>query len=219
MKPASLCLLLALGCAAPPGPAAVPLGEQQQGVATYYDADGSGNCSFDPSPSDLMIAAMNDAEYQGSAVCGACAEVNGPQGNVRVRIVDRCPECQKGHLDLSQQAFERIAPLVDGRVPIQWRLVSCEVSGPLSYRFKEGSSQWWTAVQVRNHRLPVVSVELGREGAWTPLKRESYNYFVAEQGAGPGKFRLRTHSSGGTVVEDELLQVGDGQTVSGSGQL
>jgi hypothetical protein len=29
------------------------LGEQRSGEATYYAADGSGACSFDPSPSDL----------------------------------------------------------------------------------------------------------------------------------------------------------------------
>ena len=31
----------------------------KSGEGTYYDATGAGNCSFDPSPNDLMVAAMN----------------------------------------------------------------------------------------------------------------------------------------------------------------
>ena len=42
-----------------------------QGIATYYDATGEGACSFDPSPDDLMVAAMNAEEYDNAAVCGA----------------------------------------------------------------------------------------------------------------------------------------------------
>src|SRR4051812_23385927 len=62
------------------------------GQATYYNgADGSGNCSFDATPSDLMIAAMNHVDYAASAICGAYVEISGPKGLVTVRIVDQCP--------------------------------------------------------------------------------------------------------------------------------
>src|SRR5688572_24801643 len=82
------------------------LGEFQAGIATYYDATGAGHCGYDASPNDMDVAAMNAQQFNNSAVCGACAEVEGPQGTVRVRIVDSCPEpeCQAGHLDLSRQA-------------------------------------------------------------------------------------------------------------------
>ena len=30
-----------------------------QGIATFYGATGAGACLFDPSPADLMVAAMN----------------------------------------------------------------------------------------------------------------------------------------------------------------
>src|SRR3972149_2518116 len=49
-----------------------------QGIATYYNATGAGACSFDPSPADLMVAAMNAEEYDNSAVCGAYVHVIGP---------------------------------------------------------------------------------------------------------------------------------------------
>src|SRR5690242_13084032 len=65
------------------------------GKVTYYDfADGSGACSFDPTPDDLMVGAMNAPDYQASAACGACVSIDGPNGNsIVVRIVDLCPEC------------------------------------------------------------------------------------------------------------------------------
>ncbi|MFO0569647.1 MAG: hypothetical protein U0263_28620 [Polyangiaceae bacterium] len=45
------------------------------------------------------------------------------------------------------QAFEKLAELELGRVPISWTYyVPCSVSG-IRYRFK-GSNQWWTAVQI-----------------------------------------------------------------------
>src|SRR3954470_3546186 len=114
------------------------------GEATYYtEADGSGNCSFDPTPNDLMVGAMNHDDSTGAGLCGAFVMINGPQGDVMVRIVDQCPECLAGDIDLSPQAFSQIADLIRGRVPISWRIVSPDISGPIRYRIKEGSSQWW----------------------------------------------------------------------------
>ncbi|MGH7330711.1 MAG: expansin EXLX1 family cellulose-binding protein, partial [Polyangiaceae bacterium] len=77
---------------APSGGTGNYVGKSENGRATYYDADGSGNCSFDPSPNDLDVAAMDDPEWNNSAVCGECVAITGPNGNVTVRIVDRCPE-------------------------------------------------------------------------------------------------------------------------------
>jgi hypothetical protein len=71
--------------------------------------------------------------------------VTGPKGVVTVRIVDLCPECKAGHLDLSREAFAQIADLTQGRVPITWQVVSPALAGPIAYHFKDGSNQWWTA--------------------------------------------------------------------------
>jgi expansin (peptidoglycan-binding protein) len=189
------------------------------GEGTYYAADGSGNCSFDPSPGDLRVAALNTEDYAGSALCGACLRVTGPDGEVTVRIVDRCPGCQKGDVDLSESAFAEIAPLAAGRVPIQWKLVPCEVSGPLSFRFKEGSSQWWTALQVRNHRFPVTKLEVrGDDGAYRTVAREPYNYFVDAEGLGPGPYALRLTDLLGHVVEEPGVLLGDAVERAGVAQ-
>ena len=173
------------------------------GEGTYYDADGSGNCTFDPSPSDLMVAALNTADYQNAMMCGATIEVTGPQGTVVVRVVDRCPECAAGDVDMSPQAFEQIAQISAGRVAISWKLISPALSGPIAYRFKEGSNQWWTAVQIRNHRNPIYSVEArGSDGAFHPLERQLYNYFVASSGLGTEPVTLRVTDIYGNIITD-----------------
>lgn len=156
---------------------------------------------------------MNETDYAGSAACGACVRVTGPSGEVTVKIVDRCPECAPGDVDLSQQAFEQIAELSAGRVPISWEYVPCDVSGALSYRYKEGSSEWWTGIQVLNHRHAVSSLEYSEDGggSWVSVPRLNYNYFVQESGMGPGPYTLRvTDVEGNAVVEEDVPLQADG---------
>jgi expansin (peptidoglycan-binding protein) len=218
--PAKCIVLAYLLCACgKPGGDAPPLGEVQQGIATYYDfANGDGACMFGPSPDDLDVAAMNAEQWAGSGVCGACASVTGPKGSVVVRIVDLCPECKKGHLDLSPQAFGKIADLPQGRVDIAWRLQACAVSGNVRYRIKDGSSQWWTAIQVRNHRVPVRSLAYRKDGAWVDVPREDYNYFVVQDGVGPGPFTVRVTAWDGQTLEDEIPGPNADAEYEGKGQ-
>lgn len=193
-------------------------GSSETGDGTYYSADGSGNCSFDPSPNDLMVAAMNDPDYAGSAVCGECVHIKGPSGEVTVRIVDRCPECKHGDLDLSQSAFAKIADPKLGRVTINWTPVACDVQGPISYRFKEGSSQYWTAVQVRNHRYAIAKFEYQKAGKWVAVPRESYNYFVEASGMGPGPYTFRVTDVKGHVLVDHDVVLKVALEVAGAAQ-
>lgn len=197
-------------CPAPPGPFT--------GEGTYYDADGSGNCSFEAS-SDRMVAAMNAADYAGAAYCGACIAVAGPQSEVIVRIVDQCPGCKPGDVDLSREAFGVLAPLAAGRIAITWRPVACPVQGPIAYHFKDGSNPFWTAIQVRNHRYGIASLE-ARDGggAWRPIERLSYNYFVESRGLGPGPYALRVTDTRGHVLEDDGVEGGDAVLRPGAAQ-
>jgi expansin (peptidoglycan-binding protein) len=197
---------------------AAPFGVVEHGVATYYDATGAGACSFDPTPNDLNVAAMNAHEWATSAVCGECIAVTGPNGKVTVRVVDECPECATGQLDLSKQAFASIATLSAGRVNIDWQVVACDLTGPIAYRYNEGSSQYWTAIQVRNHRLPIQSLEYEKAGSWAAVKREDYNYFVEPNGMGTGPIHVRVTAITGEKLEDTLTPVQAGATVVGAAQ-
>jgi expansin (peptidoglycan-binding protein) len=193
------------------------------GEATYYDgANGSGACGFDPIPGDLMVAAITYLDYgnphpdtapqdgPAAVFCGAYVEVSGPNGKVIVRIVDMCPDvydppsygCAKGHLDLSQEAFAKIAPVALGRVPITWRVISPELGRPISYKIKDGSNQWWTGIQVRYHRNPITKLEYRTaNGQWVTMLRMDYNSFIGTN-MGTGPYTLRVTDSYGNVLTD-----------------
>jgi expansin (peptidoglycan-binding protein) len=223
----------AIAFAAPSNPVYLPLittpaaaqNALHSGQATYYfGADGSGNCSFDPIPGDLMVAAISHVDYsdpQPAAYCGAYVELTGPKGTIVVRVVDKCPDagCAAGHLDLSPEAFDKIADRALGRVPIAWRVVSPGLSGPIAYHFKDGSNQWWTAVQIRNHRNPVAKLEYqDAQGQWVNVGRLDYNYFVEPAGMGPGPYTFRVTDSYGNTLVDSGIAGGDNISRSGAGQ-
>jgi expansin (peptidoglycan-binding protein) len=196
-----------------------PANPLHQGQATYYDATGDGACMFGPSPQDLMVAAMNAVEYDQAAYCGAYVYIVGPKGAVQVRIVDLCPGCQAGHLDLSREAFAQIADLPQGRVPITWQVVSPALNGPIAYHFKDGSNPWWTAVQVRNHRNPIARLEYFNGSGWIEVPRTSYNYFVqTDPGMGPGPYSFRVTDSYGNVLTDSGIPHVENGTVEGAAQ-
>lgn len=201
-----------------PGGSCTDAAPEASGEGTYYDADGSGNCSFDASPGDLLVAAMNAVDYNTAAWCGACLDVTGPMGSVTVRVVDQCPECAQGDLDLSREAFALIAPLSAGRVPITWHEVACDVAGPIAYHFKDGSNPYWTAIQIRNHRYPIASVEAQDGTEWRALSRADYNYFIESAGLGPGPYTLRVTDTRGHAVEDAAIALGDNVTRAGQSQ-
>ncbi len=189
----------------------------RHGDATYYFATGAGACTFDPSPNDLMVAALNSADYGTADLCGAFVEVTGPDGSVVVRIVDHCPDClADGDIDLSIQAFAYIAEVHLGRVPATWRVVSPDIAGNIIYHFKDSSNPWWTAIQIRNHRNPIALVEYqDQNGVYQSLPRTMYNYFVANNGLGAGPYNLRvTDVYGNIIADDNIPLVENGDVVS-----
>jgi len=176
-----------------PASGAAPLGGWIQpgttykGVATWYDTDGNGACSFGPS-SDVMTAAMNIRDYETSKACGAYVRVRAANGaSVTVLITNVCPgDCRPGQLDLSPQAFAKLAAPVTGQIPITWTLLSPAAADPISIRYKDGSSQWWCGIQVIGHRNPVARLEVRTSSGWVRLARTGYNYFLSEKGNGCG---------------------------------
>ncbi|MDV9169782.1 expansin EXLX1 family cellulose-binding protein [Streptomyces sp. W16] len=162
-------------------------GVTYRGVATFYDADGGGACLYDPGD-DVMTGAMNTTDYESSKACGAYVLVHAAGGaTVTVRITNECPgECAPGQIDLSAQAFAKLANPSAGRIPITWNLVSPSTSDTISIRYKTGSSRYWCGIQAIGHRNPLARLEVLAGGTWRQLQRASYNYFLSESGSGCG---------------------------------
>ena len=162
-------------------------GVTYRGVATFYDADGGGACLYDPGD-DVLTGAMNTTDYESSKACGAYVLVHAAGGaTVTVRITNECPgDCAPGQIDLSAQAFAKLASPSAGRIPITWNLVSPSTSDTISIRYKTGSSRYWCGIQAIGHRNPLARLEVLAGGTWRQLPRASYNYFLSESGSGCG---------------------------------
>ena len=163
-------------------------GVTYDGVATFYDAgNGDGACLYGPTD-DVMTAAMNHTDYETSKACGAYIRVRAATGaSVTVRITNECPlPCAPGQLDLSAEAFAKLAAPSAGRIPITWTLLSPGTSDTIALRYKTGSSSHWCGIQVVGHRNPVARLEVRDGSGWRQLPRTEYNYFLSEQGSGCG---------------------------------
>jgi expansin (peptidoglycan-binding protein) len=174
-------------CASPPATSA------HSGQATFYDLDGgTGNCSF-TAPADDLFVALGPDQYSGGAACGTYLDVTGPRGKVRVKVIDSCPECGTGHLDLSRTAFKKIGAEVAGVIPITYKtVVNPAVPGPLSVQLKDGSSQYWFAARIDNHGNQLASVKVaGPSGTFHTAARTDYDFWIIDSGAGSGPFKIK----------------------------
>ncbi|MFE0177541.1 cysteine/serine endopeptidase inhibitor [Streptomyces sp. NPDC059002] len=110
---------------------AVPIGQPMTGKMTYYNDKGYGACGtpIDASAQDLVAVPAswwttpnpnNDPLCQGISV-----EVSYHGKTIRVPVKDKCPSCAANHIDLSQTAFQKLAPLDVGVVDgITWKFVN-----------------------------------------------------------------------------------------------
>jgi expansin (peptidoglycan-binding protein) len=197
-------------CAAPPSSTAA------KGKATYFSLDGTlGNCSF-PSPpaDDLFVALGQKNQYSEGAACGTYIDVTGPKGKTRVKVIDSCPECPVGHLDLSLTAFKKIGVQSDGIIPITYKSVpNAAVPGPISVRVKEGSSQYWLSVLIDNHANQLASVKIaGSGGSFKSASHEDFNYWTLPSGAGNGPFKIKITDIYGNSVTVPNIKLSVGKT-------
>ncbi|WOB27071.1 MULTISPECIES: expansin EXLX1 family cellulose-binding protein [Xanthomonas] len=165
---------------------ATPWNSTFTGTATYTGSGYSGGALLlDPIPSTAFITALNPTQLNfggiKAAMAGAYLEVTGPKGKTTVYVTDLYPEGASGGLDLSHNAFAAIGDMVDGHIPISWKVIRAPVTGNVQYRIKEGSSRWWAAIQVRNHAYPVVKFEVKQGTTWKSLQKMDYNHFLGEQ--------------------------------------
>jgi expansin len=162
-------------------------GVTYHGYTTYFDAgDGDGECLLGAVPG-VLVAAMNRPTYGMAQVCGAYLLVRAANGHsVVVLVTNRCGPCGPGHIDLSQQAFARLANPDRGKIPVTWKLLSPAITRTISIRYKSGSSRYWCGIQVIGHRNPVASLAVRVGGGWQNLPRALDNYFISAKGRGCG---------------------------------
>jgi expansin (peptidoglycan-binding protein) len=197
-----------------------PKGTVHTGDGTFYGGGYVGGCAMlDPVSTDYWIVAMNLADYNDAQLAGAYLEVTGELGTINMLVTDLLPEGKKGDLDLYTDAFPLIAPVEKGRVPVSWKIVPLDSAenAPVSYKYKEGTTEFWCGIQVRNHRYPITKLEyLGEDGEFIEIKRRPYNYFEsAEMGKGPFTFRI-TDIYGEQIIDENIpLSYDDTEIIPG----
>lgn len=197
---------------------AAQAGQAQQaaeasGIATHYVLQALPNCSYPSPPADQLFVALGADQYDNGAACGGYIEVNGPDGSVRVEVIDQCAACGYGHLDLSEAAFSALAPLGEGLINITYQqLVDPSLPGPISLLVKQGSSPYWLALLAMNTGNPLASVQVQSEsgGGWYNLVQANYNYWIAQSGAGNGPFTVRLTDTQGHVVTVSGIELSPG---------
>lgn len=197
-----------------------PKGTVHTGDGTYYGGGYVGGCAMlDPVSADYWIVAMNLADYNNAQLAGAYLEVTGELGTINMLVTDLLPEGKKGDLDLYVDAFPLIAPKEKGRVPVSWKIIPLDTAedAPVCYKYKEGTSEFWCGVQVRNHRYPISRLEyLGENGEFVELPRRQYNYFESmDMGKGPFTFRI-TDVYGQMIIDENIpLSCDDSEIIEG----
>ncbi|KAI1348211.1 riboflavine-aldehyde-forming enzyme [Xylaria sp. FL0043] len=102
-------LVIALGVAI--GPALALSGDM-----TYY-YPGLGACGGTNGNNDAVVA-LSPGDYNGK--CGKTIKIHRNGKTASAKVVDKCPGCGGGSIDVSPAVFQSLANLDQGRVHVDW---------------------------------------------------------------------------------------------------
>ena len=93
------------------------------GKATFYDSQGGyGHCG-NQIPNEGLYAAVSSGCYSES-ICGKHVRVSYEGKSVVVPILDSCQGCDSSHIDISRNAFQKIADLNKGIIQVSWEFIT-----------------------------------------------------------------------------------------------
>ncbi|KAL7687569.1 putative rlpA-like protein, double-psi beta-barrel [Plasmopara halstedii] len=191
----------------------------------YFEGDGtsytlgqisSGNCNFMsaiPSASTNYVA-INQAQWNNQRGCGRCLEVSCIDERCKVhnktaivQVLDRCPECAHGAVDLSPTVYKEITGMDPHRLKMRWHFVNCPNPGNVKVCLKEGSGSEWIAIQPTNGVVGVESVMIN--GATTTMLDGAYYYVLVTKKANLSAVKVSITSITGEKIDGTYsLKVG-----------
>ncbi|KAI0185740.1 barwin-like endoglucanase [Xylaria flabelliformis] len=86
------------------------------GDITYYQP-GLGACGETNSDSDAVVA-MSPSQYIGN--CGKSITITKDGKTAKAKVVDKCPACASGSIDVSSTVFQSLVDLSVGRTTVTW---------------------------------------------------------------------------------------------------
>jgi expansin (peptidoglycan-binding protein) len=105
-----------------------------EGTATFFSPESSseggneGACWGTKMDDSSKIVALNAEQYgnmsKNSKWCGKKIRISGPKGTATATIIDACPGCKYGDLDLTPALFKQVVGEASiGVAPIEWELI------------------------------------------------------------------------------------------------
>lgn len=132
------------------------------------------------------FGAMNTADFNQGAVCGACVEASYNGRKVVLTIVDECPissnpVCTKGHIDLSRKAIRQLESnsSLENLKNVSWKYVKCPASGNVKTRLHPNQNANWKPVVIENGLYPIKSVTLNGVNATRTGNNSGGNAWIA----------------------------------------
>ncbi|KAI8975095.1 RlpA-like double-psi beta-barrel-protein domain-containing protein-containing protein [Mycotypha africana] len=110
----------------------VKRGHSYSGTATWYKPATEGGpeaaCNGEHIDNDSQIVALNADQYgdldSKSKWCGKKIRIKGEKGTATATILDACPECSEGDLDLTPSLFKKVVGDMDAGVgDITWEVI------------------------------------------------------------------------------------------------
>ncbi|RWA11833.1 hypothetical protein EKO27_g3264 [Xylaria grammica] len=105
-------LIIAIGLAV--GPALAFSGDM-----TFY-TPGLGSCGQTNTEHDEVVA-LSPGDLDGK--CGKMIRIHRDDKSATAKVVDKCPGCGGGSIDVSPVVFDKLAKRDEGRVKVTWEFI------------------------------------------------------------------------------------------------
>ena len=124
-------------------------------------------------------------------------------------MVDKCPECAHGALDLSIPAYREVTGLPPNRLTLSWSWTECApVNGTIRMQPKDGGNPYWSAYYISNAQYPLKSVQING----VELARAEFGFWTMSAPLGAAPYAVELEAVNGKRVSattDKMLEAQD----------
>jgi expansin (peptidoglycan-binding protein) len=117
--------------------------------------------------------AINSKQYENSLACGKCVNIKYKNQNINAIVVDICPECAYGDLDLFTETYNVLIQEEPGRKPISWDFIDCPsniISDSIQLRIDE-LNLYWLNIQPENFKCGFKKMFIKQNNEWIEMIR------------------------------------------------
>ena len=134
---------------------------------------------------------------------------------ILAQVVDLCPECKEGDVDLSIPAYKAVTGRWPHRLAFEWEWASCAgaVEGPITFAPKGAErNAFWQAFYLANEKFPIKKVFLNG----VALERSQFNFWIHPTAAPPPGATLELEADNGARLKAALADIWAPQSLGGN---